>query len=82
MKRVEKAILPAVRDLAYKLKNDRVYYWTDSRLREISSVEVMPRFYYRWLHHTCLRMAEFSALQRLADRIIHTIPLRVRFEVA
>jgi hypothetical protein len=82
MKRVEKAILPTVRNLAYKMKNDRVYYWSDSRLRKISCVMVMPRFYYRWLHNVCLRMAEFNALQRLADKVIHTIPLQVRFEVA
>lgn len=82
MKKVQKAILPTVRDLARRLKSDRVYYWSDSRLREISSVMVMPRGYYRWLHHICLKMAEVDALQRLADKLIHTIPLRVRFEVA
>jgi hypothetical protein len=82
MKRVEKAILPTVRNLAHKLKNDRIYYWSDSRLREIGSVMVMPRFYYHGLYSLCLAMAEVNALQRLADKAIHTIPLRVRFEIA
>ena len=82
MKRVEKAILPTVRNLAYKMKNDRIYYWSDSRLRKLSSVLVMPRFYYHWLHNVCLKLSEFDALQRLADKLIHTIPLQVRFEVA
>ena len=82
MKRVEKALLPIVRSVAHKLKNDRIYYWSDSRLRSIGSVMVMPRSYYHWLHTVCLKMAEFNALQRLADRMIHTIPLQVRFEVA
>jgi hypothetical protein len=82
MKRVEKAILPLVRKLAHNLKNDTIYYWSDSRLRDISAVMVMPRFYYQWLHKLCLMMAEFNALQGVADTVIHTIPLQVRFEVA
>jgi hypothetical protein len=82
MKRIEKAILPSVRKLAHLMKRDRIYYWSDSRLRELSSTMVMPRIYYRWLHTICLKMADFRTFQRLADKLIHTIPLRIRFEVA
>ena len=82
MKRIEKLILPSIRKFAHRMKNDRLYYWSDARLRNISSVTVMPRCYYHWLHQICLKMAEINALQRFADRVIHTIPLQVRFEVA
>ena len=82
MKRAEKAILPLVRSLAYRLNQQQLYYWSDNRLRVLSDVLVMPRFYYRWLHAVCLRMAETRTLERLADKVIHTIPLKVRFEVA
>jgi hypothetical protein len=43
---------------------------------------VMPRIYYRWLHTICLKMSDFRAFHRLAYKLIHTIPLRIRFEVA
>ncbi|MDJ0783486.1 MAG: hypothetical protein QNJ22_16035 [Desulfosarcinaceae bacterium] len=42
----------------------------------------MPLSYYRWLHTICLKMAESRALQKYADKLIHTIPLKVRFDVA
>ena len=82
MKRIEKAILPSVRKLAYTLKREKLYYWSDARLRELTSVMVMPRIYYRWLHAVCLKMADFTTLHRFADKLIHTIPLKVRFDVA
>lgn len=82
MKRIEKAILPTVRNIAYTLKQEKIYYWSDARLRDLGSVMVMPRVYYRWLHAVCLKMADSTSFHRLADRLIHTIPLNIRFEVA
>jgi hypothetical protein len=43
---------------------------------------VLPSWYYHWLYHTCLWLADFSQLKRIADRMIHTIPFNARFKVA
>lgn len=82
MKRIQKALLSPVRYTARKLNHYRIYYWSDERLRKLSTITVMPLSYYRWLHTICLKMAESRALQKYADKLIHTIPLKVRFDVA
>ena len=82
MKRIKKAILLPIRSLAYRSNRLRLYYWSEIRLYELRTVCVMPRWYYHWLYHTCLWLVEIRKFQRLADRVIHTIPYRVRFEMA
>ena len=82
MKRIKKAILLPVRNTAYHSGLLRLYYWSDTKLYELCKVSVMPRWYYRWLYNTCVCLVEFRSFQRLAERMIHTIPLNVRFEVA
>jgi hypothetical protein len=48
----------------------------------IGPAAVMPSWYYHRIYHTCLWLADFSQLERIADRMIHTIPFNVRFKVA
>lgn len=82
MKRVKKAVLLPVRNIAYRWKSNRLYYWTESKLFELQAVYVLPIWYYRRLYHICMFLAEFKKFRHLADRAIHTIPYHVRFEVA
>lgn len=82
MKRMKKAVLLPVRSMAYQLKRMKLYYWSEKKLYELRVVCVMPRCYYRWLYHICIRLVAFKKCRRLADRTIHTIPYHVRFEVA
>ena len=46
------------------------------------NVYVMPDFYYRWLIHFSMRIVHIDRFRRLADKVIHTIPYRARFDVA
>lgn len=82
MKPIKKAVLLPVRKIAYQWKCLRLYYWADRKLLELQAVCVMPRWYYRWLYHSCVWLVGFKKFRRLADRAIHTIPYHVRFEVA
>ncbi len=82
MKRMKKAVLLPVRSMAYQWKRMKLCYWSEKKLYELRAVCVMPRWYYRWLYHACIRLVAFRQCRRLADRAIHTIPYHVRFEVA
>ncbi len=59
-----------------------LYYWADQKLYEIRSVAVMPEFYYRTLFRVSMRLIQVHGFSRLADKVIHTIPYHVRFNVA
>jgi len=82
MKRLKKAILLPVRNMAYRWNRLRTYYWADEKLNELRTVHVMPNLYYRWLYQGCMWLAETGKFRRLADRAIHTIPYHIRFYVA
>ncbi len=82
MKRLKKAMLLPVRDFAIRWNRLRLYYWADAKLFELSTVNVMPSFYYRLLYQLSMSLIKFKKLRRLADRAIHTIPYNVRFNVA
>ena len=82
MKRLKKALLLPVRNLSYRRKYLKLYYWADLKLYELRAVCVMPGWYYRWLYNTCLRLVAFNRLSRLANRAMHTIPYQVRFKMA
>ena len=82
MKRLKKAILLPVRMFAYRWNRMKLYYWAEQELFEMRNVHVMPDFYYRWLFHFSMRIVHIDRFRRLADRAIHTIPYRVRFDVA
>ena len=82
MKRLKKAMLLPVRVFAYRWNRMKLYYWVEQELFEMRNVHVMPDFYYRWLFHLSMRIVHIDRFQRLADRAIHTIPYRVRFDVA
>jgi hypothetical protein len=82
MKRLKKAILLPVRNMAYRLNRLHLYYWAEAELFELRTVNVMPPFYYRWLYKLSMRLVRSKKFSRLADRAIHTIPYHVRFNVA
>ena len=82
MKRLKKAILLPVRNMAYRWNRLRTYYWADEELYELRTVNVMPDLYYRWLYRISMKMVDSNRLRRLADWAIHTIPYHVRFYVA
>jgi hypothetical protein len=82
IKRIQKALLLTLRRVACRSNCLPLYYWSDLKLYGLRTVCVMPGWYYRWLYHTCMRLADFNRFSRLADRAIHTIPLSVRFAVA
>ena len=82
MKRLKKAILMPVRNLAYRWNRPRIYYWVDAELYELRAVNVMPTIYYRILYQLSMKLAESKPFRRLADKAIHTIPYHVRFKVA
>lgn len=82
MKRLKKAMLLTLRHTAYRWHRLRTYYWADNKLHELGSVYVLPKFYYRWLYHTCMLLAKTKCFRGLADRAMHTIPYHVRFHVA
>ena len=82
MKRLKKAILLPVRKIAYRWNRPKLYYRVEQELFELRNVNVMPDFYYRWLFHFSMRIVRVDRFQRFADKVIHTIPYRVRFDVA
>ncbi len=82
MKRLTKAVLFPVRNIAYRWNRVRLFYWADRKLYELRAVCVMPFWYYRWLYHICLWLVTFNNFKRLADLAIHTIPYQVRFQIA
>jgi len=42
----------------------------------------MPQFYYRWLYQLSMNLLAIRRLRPLADRLIHTIPYDIRFNMA
>jgi hypothetical protein len=68
--------------MAYCTNHLHLYYWSDKKLWALRSLNVMPHWYYHGLYRTCLWLADFNQLKRIADRMIHTIPFSVRFKVA
>jgi hypothetical protein len=82
MNRLKKAALLPVRRISYRMRFSRLYYWSEKGLYPLRAVNVMPKFYYRWLYRLCVWMVDFRRFQRLADKAIHTIPYHIRFKVA
>ena len=82
MKRLTKAVLFPVRFFAYRWNRVRLFYWADRQLYELHAVCVMPLWYYQWLYHTCLWLVKFQNFKSLAYRAIHTIPYKIRFQIA
>jgi hypothetical protein len=82
MNRLTKVALLPIKKMAYRMGLKRLYYWSENRLYPLRTVYVLPKVYYRWLYRLCIRLVDFKAFRRLADRAIHTIPYRIRFEVA
>ena len=82
MKRLKKAILLPVRYLAYRCNRLQTYYWADSKLYELRTVNVMPIIYYHWLFRVSMKLIKSAKTRPLADWAIHTIPYHVRFNVA
>jgi hypothetical protein len=82
MKRLKKAGLMPLRNMAFRWNRLRIYYWADAQLSELRTVNVMPTFYYRWLYQVSMKLLDSNRFSRLADWAIHTIPYHVRFDVA
>ena len=82
MKRLKKAILSQVRNFAYRRNHLRLYYWAEHALFDMRQVNVMPDFYYRWLFRLSMRIIHVDRFQRFANKVIHTIPYHIRFNVA
>jgi hypothetical protein len=82
MKRIKKALLLPLRNMAYSRKHLRLFYWADMRLYELRMVYIMPRWYYCWIYHTSMSLINAGKLMRLANHMIHTIPYHVRHEMA
>lgn len=82
MKRMKKVVLLQIRTMAYHWRHMRLYYWAEWKLFGLRAVCIMPKWYYRMLYCACLRLVEFRVFQQIANRIVHTIPLQVRFELA
>ena len=82
MKRLKKAILMPLRNFAYRRNRLKLYYWAEQELFGIRNVNLMPKFYYRWLFKISMRIVHIDRFRRFADKAIHTIPYDVRFDVA
>ena len=82
MKRLKKAALMPLRNLSYRWNRLGVYYWTEAKLYELRTVNVMPALYYRWLFRFSMWLVELGTFRRLANRVIHTIPFHIRYTVA
>ncbi len=82
MNRLKKIALLPVKRISYVMGFTRLYYWSESRLYPLRVVNVMPKFYSRWLYRLCVWMVNFRKFRRLADMAIHTIPYQIRFEMA
>jgi len=82
MKRLKKAILLPVRNMAYRLNRLHLYYWAEAELFELRTVNVMPSIYYQWLYKLSMSLVRSNKFRRLADRAIHTIPYNIRFNIA
>ena len=82
MKRVKKAMLLPIRKIAYRRSQLKLYYWADQELYGMRNINVMPIFYYRWLFKISMRIVHIERFRRLAEKVIHTIPYHVRFNVA
>lgn len=82
MKRIKKALLLPVRKISYRWKLLRLYYWADAKVYELSTVNIMPYYYYQWLYKISMKLVDFSKTRWLANWAIHTIPYHIRFKVA
>ena len=82
MKRIKKAFLMVVMNMASCWNRIQLFYWANKHLYELRAVCIMPNWYYRWLFHSCVWLSDFKNFRKLADRAIHTIPYHIRFDVA
>lgn len=82
MRRLKKSILLPVRSFAYRWNRLKLYYWAEQELFELRNVHVMSEIYYRWLFKVSMRIVQIDRFRRFANKVIHTIPYRVRFNVA
>jgi hypothetical protein len=82
MKRLRKTIMLPIREFAYRWNRIKLYYWAEQELYEMRNVQVMPTFYYRWLFNFSMRIVHVGRFRRFADKIIHSIPYHIRFNLA
>ncbi len=82
MRRLKKAFLLPIRKVSYALNLLKIYYWADRQLSDLWRVTVLPMVYYHGLYHMSMWLSDHGACRRLADRVIHTIPYYIRFEIS
>lgn len=82
MHKLKKATLLIVRAAAHHWKLNRLYYWSEHELSQMTYVYVFPGCYYQFLYRSCLWGVRYKAFRRAADWAIHTIPYHVRFKIA
>jgi hypothetical protein len=82
MNRLKKFALLPVNKISYRMRLIRLYYWSERRLFLLRAVYVLPVCYYRWLYQLCLFMVESGKCGRMANRVIHSIPFHIRYELA
>lgn len=82
MRRMKKGMLLGLRFIAYHLGYHRLFYWTEKKLFELKSVNAMPDGYYCFLYRVGMRLVQEKKLLRIADWMIHRIPINVRCNLA
>ena len=82
MKRLKKVMMLLLRNIAYSLNLTKIYYWAELRVFELRTVRVLPDFWYCWMYRTSMELIRKNRCPKLADWMIHKIPLGVRCDLA
>lgn len=80
VKRINKAIFPAARNVGRRLPWFTLYHWAEGTLYECRTIDGMPGGCCRRLYNASVWLIESGRLQRLPDRDIHIIPYHVQLK--
>jgi hypothetical protein len=78
-KRLKKLFFVVVRKAACRFKKWKIYYWADERCYKLRTVHIMPILFYRTVFKLGMLLANYHRFDRLAYRLIHTVPYNIRF---
>ena len=82
MKRFRKAILILIRELAYRIKHKKFYYWAELRVFDLRSTNVFSDELYCKLYRLSTSMVEKRKCLKTANWLQHRIPFNIRCYLA
>ena len=82
MERITKLFFVIVRDISYRLKLKKVYYWAGLNAFKLRAINVLPDRFYCSMYRLGMKMVRKKRCIKTANWMIHRVPITIRCNLA